>query len=46
MTTLQIAFAAYVVGVVCGIAVAMLVRPYDFKAPESEQDDSVNESKS
>lgn len=42
MTLLQIAFAAYVVGVLSGIAVAMLVRPYDFKEPDTEQDDSVN----
>lgn len=46
MTTLQIAFVIFIVGVLVGMALAYLVRPYDFKAPESEQDDSVNESKS
>lgn len=30
MTELQIAFVAYLVGVVCGNVVAYIVRPWDF----------------
>lgn len=41
-TASQFFFIGLTVGVVAGIAVAMLLRPYDFKEPDTEQDDSVN----
>ena len=36
MTELRIAFVAYLVGVVCGIALAYIVRPWSF---DDEWDD-------
>jgi len=39
MTDLQFGFVLYVVGVVSGIVVAMILRPYDFN-PDDVKDES------
>lgn len=38
MTPIQINFLVYTVGVICGVVLAMIVRPYDFSQSEGDDD--------